>query len=192
MRDALARRAVLAVALTAGCSRLPLPASASTELQLGLSRTGVLRACPSSASPIASGCVSSSPSAAPNQYLAPWRYEGEKDFAFRKLKTELALPSSGFRLLEGDSPEYVHAVCEDGELELRFLAPEDGFGFVTFRLISGQPTVMPAFCGTRGCINGNNAQRARVESLKNQLGWRSADASFENEKYSGWVPIFLH
>lgn len=184
----LGRRAVFAAAVAALSSSVTTPLSSSAS-DLGLSR-GSLRGCPAS-SPVASGCVSSSPTAAPNQFMAPLRYEGDLEIAFKRVRAELS-SDPGFRLLEAASPDYLLASSEDGDLELHFLQPEDGFGYVTFRMLMPNPSVMPAFCGQRGCINGNNAQRTRVEKLREACGWRAADASFETEKFEGWVPIFLH
>ena len=63
---------------------------------------------------------------------------------------------------------------------------------VTFRLLASKPTPMQPFCATRGCINGNQLLRARVESIKLACGWRSDDSYLEEDRLTGWVPIFLH
>ena len=124
--------------------------------QLGLTRSGSLRPC-TIASPTASGCVSSSPTAAPNQFMSPLRYGTTgRDVAFKRVRAQLAAGVEDFQLLSADSADYIHAVSEDGDLELHFLPPEDdGSGFVTFRLISAKPSVMRPFCASRGCVNGN-------------------------------------
>lgn len=120
--------------------------------------------------------------------MAPLRFDtNDRELAFKRAKAYLA---SEYELLEADSPAYLHAVTTDAEdLELHFL---DADPVVTFRLVARNPTPMPAFCASRGCINGNQQQRTKIQTLRDGLGWRSDDSKFDGEKFEGWVPIFLH
>ena len=153
------RRVLLAAVATHITLLAPLPAHASDDSHLGLTSGGSLRPCPKAA-PTASGCVCSNPSAAPNQYMAPLRYSGGEGIAFKQLMSALVVDDA-FELLDADSGDYIHARCSDGDLEVHFLPPEGGGGYVTFRLLASKPSVMRPACVTRGCVNGNNEQRAR-------------------------------
>ena len=153
------RRVLLAAVATHITLLAPLPAHASDDSHFGLTSGGSLRPCPKAA-PTASGCVCSNPSAAPNQYMAPLRYSGGEGIAFKQLMSALVVDDA-FELLDADSGDYIHARCSDGDLEVHFLPPEGGGGYVTFRLLASKPSVMRPACVTRGCVNGNNEQRAR-------------------------------
>ena len=127
--------------------------------------------------------------ASPNQFMAPLRYnigESSKDVAYRRAKAHLA---AEYQLVDAIEERYLHATTPEGELELRFLEDDPA---VTFRLLASKPTPMQPFCATRGCINGNQLLRARVESIKLACGWRSDDSYLEEDRLAGWVPIFLH
>lgn len=182
------RRLVVAAAIAAA-----VPERAGAASLLGLAPSGALRACPAR-EPTANGCVASAPGSAPNSYLAPWRYDAgllPRDAAWRRVRSYLA--SRPDVVLDDDAtPEYTHAAVggddDTIDLELRFLpAPDE---LVTFRALARRPTPMQPFCVTQGCINGNQAQRALLERVRDDTGLAASDAAFEADK--AWVPIFLH
>ena len=118
--------------------------------------------------------------------MAPLRFDtSDREVAYKRLRSYLAAEAE---LLEADSPDYVHALAPEGDLELHFLEEP----VVSFRLLARSPSPMQPFCVSRGCINGNQAQRRRIEAMRDALGWRSDDSGFDREKFDGWVPIFLH
>jgi serine/threonine protein phosphatase PrpC/uncharacterized protein (DUF1499 family) len=164
--------------------------------ELGL-RDGSLRPCPP-LSAMEQGCVSSNPASPPNRYLAPLRFDGlERRQAFQRVRASLAARSDATVI--DASADYLHAELRraprpDGsgdlaDLELRFLPDTPA---VTFRLLAQTPSRMPPFCATRGCINGNEAERREIERLRDGNGFSSEDSRFDAQKWEGWVPIFLH
>ena len=204
----LPRRAILSALCAAlVCKRRPIHASdiAAVETQiasvmpveaqlewaqLGLSK-GALRTCPSLKAN-QEGCVSTNPGSAPNRFMAPLRYDSDTAIAFKRVRSYLASRGT----LYADTPEYLSAKLpsrsatdESNVLELHFIPDEP---VVTFRILANKPRTMQPFCATRGCINGNQELRQEMQEIRDNLGWRSEDARFEQEKYTGWVPIFLH
>ena len=120
--------------------------------------------------------------------MAPLRTDNaDRELAYKRARSYLA---SEYSLEPDSTTEYLHALTPDGDLEMKFLPDEPPI--VTFRLLSRTPTPMRPLCVTRGCVNGNQEQRARVTAVRDALGWRSDDSSYENERFDGWVPIFLH
>ena len=91
------------------------------------------------------------------------------------------------------TPEYLHATLTDqrsggaSDLELRFL---DGEPLISVRLLARNPTTTQPVCLQRGCINGNNAERRRLERLRVDNGFESEDDRYQVEK--DWVPVFFH
>ena len=126
------------------------------------------------------------PTASPNQFVAPLRYDSSRDVAYRRAKAYL---SAEYSLADADEERYLRAVTPEGDLELKFISDDPA---VSFRLLASSPTPMQPFCVTRGCINGNQLLRARVDALRDACGWRSDQSRFDVERYNGWVPIFLH
>ena len=185
----LRRRAAISSTLLALAAPWRPASAATAPATLGPTAQGSLRQC--TLPPTEQGCVSSSPASAPNRFLAPLRYdEISREQAYRRVRAYLSSSASPWALdAANDSPEYLHAGSDEEDLELRFL-PDDNA--VTFRLLAKRPTPMPAFCASRGCINGNADQRKRLEMLRDEVGFRSDEARFDGEKYDGWVPIFLH
>ena len=49
----------------------------------------------------------------------------------------------------------------------------------------------PPWCIEKGCINGNQVQRARVRTISSGLGWSPVDAT-EMEDDARWTPIFFN
>jgi len=125
--------------------------------------------------------------------MAPLRFATDRELAYKRVRALLAA-EDGTELIEAESAAYLHALLSSGDqaeedLELHFLERDP---VVTFRLLARTPSPMQPFCVSRGCVNGNQAQRKRIQELRDSLGWRSDDASFDNEKFDGWVPIFMH
>ena len=189
------RRAVLSALATVPLLPPQLTASVVAAApppydELGLTRRGSLRGCPP-LKPTESGCISSLPTSSPNRYSSPLRYDTTREQAFRRVRSYLA-ERSGDGTVESDSPDYLHAwvaVPEPADIELHFVEDEP---VVTYRVLATKPTLTRPFCATRGCINGNQELRQQVERLRDENGWRFEDARFENERFEGWVPIFLH
>ena len=183
--------AALASAASFGWAQGPCGAA---DYPLGLTSKGTLMGCPS-LSATESGCVTSMPNASPNRYVAPLRYDGEKltrDAAFKRVRAYLASDSEA-SLDPQSTPEYLHATLTDqrsggaSDLELRFL---DGEPLISVRLLARNPTTTQPVCLQRGCINGNNAERQRLERLRVDNGFESEDDRYQVEK--DWVPVFFH
>lgn len=128
--------------------------------------------------------------------MAPLRYDERvlsRDAAFRRVRAYLAADTTATLDPESDGPDYLHAVLVDAsggneaDLEMKFL-PDDPL--VAFRLLARRPTTMQPICITRGCINGNNAERQRVERLRVDNGLVDDSDRYQVEK--DWTPIFLH
>ena len=132
------------------------------------------------------------PSGAPNQNVAPLRYSGTRESAFSRLRA--CLLAKDAELLEDEnavlrvrlpSLEASQPGLRE-ELTFRFL-PDDPI--VTVRVLADQPYPSQPFCVTPGCIVGNAAQRRRLESIRDEVGFRSnADPTAQGK----WVPIFFN
>ena len=174
---------VLAAAIV--CAAPSHAGAAEWAPTFGLAPSGALRACPPLA-PGESGCVSSNPKEPPSQLLAPLRHGSlDREGAYRRLRSQL-LASDGVALIDEDGGAYLRARYADGD-DAEYRVTDDA---VSFRVVAQKPTKAKPFCAQVGCVNGNEAQRARVLRLRDDLGWSSLDAEYEAEKR--WVPIFLH
>jgi len=149
-------------------------------------------ACPRS-KPTESGCVSSLPSGAPNQNVAPLRYRGERPRAYSRLRACL-LARSDAELLE-ESPDLLRVRLPSLEASQPGLREEVTFRFlpdepiVTLRIKAERPYPTQPFCVTPGCIVGNAAQRKQLESIRDEVGFSStADPATAGK----WVPIFFN
>ena len=143
--------------------------------------------------PTDSGCVSSLPSSAPNQIMAPLRYGGDRNKAYSRLRATL-LSQAGAELVS-DIPEALCVRLPTLDASQTSLFEELTFCFlpdepiVTFRIVADRPYASQPFCVTPGCIVGNAAQRKRLETLRDEVGFMSvSDPTAEGK----WVPIFFN
>ena len=195
----LSRRAV-ATALAAAVSiaqptKLPCSAAAAPSYPLGLTSAGSLRNCPP-LSATESGCITSMPASSPNRYLPPMRYDGEKlgrEGAYRRVRSYFGADADATLDPEAATDgSYLHYVLNEGssdvaDLELRFL-PDDPL--IAFRLLARKPRPTQPLCLQRGCINGNNRERAVIDKLRVDNGFSDDGDKYQVEK--DWVPIFFH
>ena len=187
----LARRH--AVLLGALAAVNPLPSRATSSFTLGPTSTGALRPCPK-LQPAEQGCASTLAESSPSRYVSPLRYEGlSRDQAFRRVRAYLAAREDA-TVLE-DTPEYLHAQLssrgsdETDDLELKFLADES---IIAARCIAQRSKPMQPLCVARGCINGNQQWRRRIEQLRDDNGFTSDEDGNRYEVEKDWVPIFFH
>jgi uncharacterized protein (DUF1499 family) len=182
-RAPIARRACMALAL--------IPWTRS-QLPRAVAEVGSL-ACPRW-KPTDSGCVSSMPSGAPNQNVAPLRYLGERERAYSRLRA-CVLAQNGAELLEESPPSALRVRLPSLEPSQPGLREEASFTFlpdepiVLLRILSERPYASQPFCITPGCIVGNAAQRRRLEGIRDEVGFSSmADPTAAGK----WVPIFFN
>ena len=187
----LARRnAIVLAALTAV---KPLPSGAVSSFTLGPTASGALRPCPK-LQPAEQGCASTLAESSPSRYVSPLRYEGlSREQAFRRVRSYLAARDDT-TILE-DTPEYLHAQLsnrgsdEPDDLELKFLPDES---IIAVRCIAQRTKPMQPLCVARGCINGNQQWRRRIEQLRDDNGFTSDEDGNRYELEKDWVPIFFH
>ena len=186
MQLQLTRRAVAALLLPLA-ARLGRPAPARAAVNT--------LSCPSW-KPTQSGCVSSAPSGAPNREVAPLTYSGDRDREYSRLRAcLLAKPDASLLDEQQGAVSMLRVRLPSLEASQRGLFEELTFRFlpdepvVAVRILAERPYPSQPFCVTPGCIVGNAAQRRRLETIRDEVGFTSTS---EPTAEGRWVPIFLN
>ena len=188
-------RRCLELAVAAMVSMTPFDVAAASlalpRFPIGLTAEGRLRACPAS-----TDCVSSAAREAPNRAVAPLSYRpASRDDAFAKARAWLSGGEHGFEIAEADPSRYYLRAVVAGPLgvveDVELLVLPESSGVASARAVARVKGPTPPWCIEKGCINGNQVQRARVRTISSGLGWSPVDAT-EMEDDARWTPIFFN
>ena len=176
------------------CARAPAAVGGVSERRadyaLGLTREGRLRRCPGSKQ-----CVSSAGGEAPNKAMAPLSYAPTPRLeAFARLLRELRGNPEVTVEEEDAESGYVRAAVvpasggDAEDLEVQVLPGT--LGLAAFRDTARSTRAPPPWCVKKGCLNGNQTQRSRMQALAASLSWSPTDTGALQED-AEWKPIFL-